>query len=592
MQYKRIQEGFFVERPNRFIAHIEIDGRIEVVHVKNTGRCQELLIPGVKVYVQKAENPERKTQWDLIAVIKGDRIINMDSQITNYVVKEWLEQGNLIEDITLIKSEVTYAKSRFDLYVETATRKIFIEIKGVTLERNNVVLFPDAPSERAVKHVRELQQACKEGYEAYIIFVVQMEGVEYFTPNKNTHLAFAEALLEAKKNGVNIYAYDSIVSGDEIKLNSLVPVILGEPSLYELRMNLIQWYQENKRCLPWRNNITAYNVWISEIMLQQTRVEAVKPFYERFLKELPSIEALALAPETKLLKLWEGLGYYNRVRNMQIAAQDIMSKYNGNFPEEYDKIIQLKGIGSYTAGAISAFAFNKNHPAVDGNVLRVIARILGDDTDIMKASFKKRIERELIEVIPDGYASDFNQGLIELGATVCIPNGQPKCDICPVWKWCQARQQDRIHELPVKSKGKARKIEERTVLIFKDGEKLAINQRGNKGLLAKMYELPNYLGIYTTEEVIELCKSIGLTPIRVQECGESKHIFSHVEWHMKGYEVKVDELEETCNEDFIFLSPLEVQEKYPMPAAFLAYTKYLNIKIGQSAYNEHIKQDD
>ena len=178
MKYERIEAGKFLERPNRFIAHVEIAGQKEIVHVKNTGRCAELLIPGATVYVQKTDNPERKTQWDLIGVKKGKRMINMDSQIPNKVVEEWIRKGNLFPNATLIKPETTYKKSRFDLYVEEGNRKIFIEVKGVTLENDGVVKFPDAPTERGIKHLTELCEAVKDGYEAYVFFVIQMKGVK------------------------------------------------------------------------------------------------------------------------------------------------------------------------------------------------------------------------------------------------------------------------------------------------------------------------------------------------------------------------------------------------------------------------------
>ena len=206
MKYERIETGFFLERPNRFIAYIEIAGQKETVHVKNTGRCAELLTPGAEVYVQKADNPERKTQWDLIGVKKGKRMINMDSQIPNKVVEEWIRRGNLFPDATLIKPETTYKQSRFDLYIEEENRKIFIEVKGVTLEHDGVVKFPDAPTERGVKHLNELCEAVKDGYEAYVFFVIQMKGVKYFTPNMRMHAAFGEALRNAKEQGVHILA--------------------------------------------------------------------------------------------------------------------------------------------------------------------------------------------------------------------------------------------------------------------------------------------------------------------------------------------------------------------------------------------------
>lgn len=352
MRYEKITKGKFISRPNRFKAYVELNGEEELVHVKNTGRCAELLKAGATVYVQKSDKEERKTKWDLIAVEKGERMINMDSQIPNQVVKEWLEKENLFENITCIRPEYTYGNSRFDLYVEAGERKIFIEVKGVTLEEDGVVRFPDAPSERAVKHVEELQKAVKDGYEAYAFFVIQMKDVRYFTPNRQTHPEFAEALAEAERNGVKILAYDCSVTEDSIELGKEVPVVLEYPQLYEMREPLVQWYRENKRDLPWRENPEAYRVWISEIMLQQTRVEAVKGYYDRFLKTLPDVQSLAEAEEDQLLKLWEGLGYYNRVRNMQKAARQIMVDYHGVFPSDYEEIRSLTGIGSYTAGAI------------------------------------------------------------------------------------------------------------------------------------------------------------------------------------------------------------------------------------------------
>lgn len=572
MKYERITQGSFLERPNRFLAYAELAGKREVVHVKNTGRCAELLTPGAVIYVQESDNPERKTKWDLIAVEKGDRLVNMDSQIPNRVVQEWIEAGNLFEDVRLVKPETVYGNSRFDLYVETGdNRKIFIEIKGVTLEEDGVVRFPDAPSERAVKHLGELMQAVKEGYEAYVFFVIQMKDVRYFTPNRETHPAFCDALKRARAAGVRVLAYDCVVDSDSITIHKEVPVVLGSPLLKESVEPLVAWYREHRRDLPWREHPDAYRVWVSEIMLQQTRVEAVKPYYDRFLKAFPDVEALAAAEEDKLMKMWEGLGYYNRVRNMQKAARQIMTEHDGQFPCEYDEILKLSGIGNYTAGAISSFAYGIAKPAVDGNVLRVVSRLLASDSDIMKASTRTQIENIIEEVIPADAAADFNQGLIELGAIVCVPNGEPKCEICPVAHLCKAKEQNIQMELPVKTKAKARRIEKRTVLIFRDNETIAIRKRPAKGLLAGLYELPNVEGHLTRKEVIKYGKMIGLTPIRVKKLVSAKHIFSHVEWHMIGYEVLVDELEKNCSEKMIFAGREEIDQKYSIPSAFEAY---------------------
>lgn len=574
MRYERIEEATFLERPNRFLAYASIRGKKEVVHVKNTGRCAELLIPGATIYVQESDNPERKTKWDLIAVKKQNRLINMDSQIPNKVVQEWLLQGNLLGQGALVRPETTYKNSRFDFYIENNERKAFIEVKGVTLENNGIVKFPDAPSERAVKHVGELIEAVKEGYEAYIIFVIQMHDVRYFTPNMDTHAEFGAMLQKAKKAGVKILAFDSKVTQDEILLNEEVEVVLTDPILKESVEPLVQWFREKKRDLPWRKDISPYRVWVSEIMLQQTRVEAVKAYFERFMKELPTVETLAYAEEDRLLKLWEGLGYYNRVRNMQKAAIQIMEEHQGVFPKTYEEIHALKGIGDYTAGAICSFAYGIPKPAVDGNVLRVVSRLLADDSDIAKASVKKQMEEKIQEIIPSDAASDFNQGLIELGAIVCVPNGEPKCKECPLLHLCRAKANAIEQQLPVKTKAKERRIEKRTVFILKDANAIAIKKRPEKGLLAGLYELPNVEGSLTRKQVIAYCNSIGLSPLHIEKVEDAKHIFSHVEWHMTGYVIKVDELEKNCNEDLLFVQRKELEKVYSIPSAFEKFRKY------------------
>ena len=584
MKYERIETGKFIERPNRFIAYVEIAGQKETVHVKNTGRCAELLQPGATVYVQKADNPERKTQWDLIGVKKGKRMINMDSQIPNKVVEEWIRKGNLFPHATLIRPETTYKQSRFDLYVEEGERKIFIEVKGVTLEIDGVVKFPDAPTERGVKHIKELCEALEDGYEAYVFFVIQMKGVKYFTPNMVTHAAFGDALRNAQEQGVRILAYDCKVGKDSIEIHKEVPVVFRNENLKLMAEPLVKWYREQKRDLPWRVDVTAYKVWVSEIMLQQTRVEAVKPYYARFLEVFPTIADLANAKEDVLLKMWEGLGYYNRVRNMQKAAQQVLIEYGGEFPGTYEEIRSLTGIGNYTAGAISSFAFGIPKPAVDGNVLRVISRLTASYEDIMKASTRERVEEELEELIPAGAASDFNQGLIELGAIVCVPNGAPKCEECPLAHLCRAHEKGIELELPVKSKANERRIEKKTVFVFQDGDHVAIKKRPANGLLAGLYELPNVEGHLTEDEALAYCKQIGLSPLRIQKLEDGKHIFSHVEWQMIGYRIRVDELEKSCREKMLFIHPEEIQAEYPIPAAFETYVKYMEIKLGQDKY--------
>ena len=625
MKYEQIVKGTFVERPNRFIAYVEIDGKPEVVHVKNTGRCRELLVPGATVYMEKGNNPERRTAYDLVAVEKGNRLINMDSQAPNKVVEEWLLKKELFPDLVLLRPETKYGNSRFDFYVEYGSKKAFIEVKGVTLERDGVVLFPDAPSQRALKHVEELIQAKSDGYDAYIILVIQMSGVKYFLPNRETHPEFADALQKAAEAGVKVLAYDCDVRLEEnagiqtaaletghslewnmkndhslaLNIKNSVPVYLSlenlkasfrKERLFSISKPLLAWYDENRRILPWREDPTPYHVWVSEIMLQQTRVEAVKPYYKRFMEQLPDIAGLAAAEEERLLKLWEGLGYYSRVRNLQKAAVQIMEEHGGVMPNTYEELLKLKGIGSYTAGAIASIAYGSKVPAVDGNVLRVVSRICMDDGLITDAKVKQRIEVELKETMSDVRPGDFNQAMMEIGAMVCIPNGAPHCEICPLQKICLAHEMGQEEAFPKKAVKKPRTIEEKTILIIQDGEKAAIRKRPGKGLLAGMYEFPTMEGLRTAEEVVTYLSENGLESLRIQPLTDSKHIFTHKEWHMKGYQVRVDELsprsisEET--KDWLFIEPFETQEKYPVPSAFSAYVPYLNIKLGKENFEE------
>lgn len=349
---------------------------------------------------------------------------------------------------------------------------------------------------------------------------------------------------------------------------------------------LMLWYDKNKRVLPWRENKNPYYIWISEIMLQQTRVEAVKPFFRRFTEALPGIEDLAVCPEDRLLKLWEGLGYYNRVRNMQKAALKVMEVYRGKLPADYEALKSLPGIGNYTAGAIASIAYGIPVPAVDGNVLRVIARIREDDRDIMKQSVRNQVEADLLAVMPQDDPGTFNQALMELGATVCVPNGMAHCEECPVAGYCKARSADRVMEYPVKTKAKARKVEDRTILLILDGACVAIRKRPAKGLLAGLYEFPNLKGHLTEEEVLAQVESYGLTPLRIQKLPDSKHIFSHVEWHMIGYAVRVAELEKSGSTDMMFVETAHAEQNYPVPAAYGAYAGYMNLRLGQEKYEE------
>ncbi|MDD2973219.1 MAG: A/G-specific adenine glycosylase [Lachnospiraceae bacterium] len=351
---------------------------------------------------------------------------------------------------------------------------------------------------------------------------------------------------------------------------------------------LLKWFHGHARVLPWREEPTPYRVWISEIMLQQTRVEAVKPYFERFLAELPDVSALASVEEDRLLKLWEGLGYYNRARNLKKAAVIIRDQYQGELPSEVSLLMQLPGIGSYTAGAIASIAYQKPYPAVDGNVLRVISRVMEDHQDVLNQSVKKQYEESLQAIMPKDQPGAFNQALMELGAMVCVPNGAPRCEECPWNTFCLAKKRGCIAELPHKAKKKPRVIEEKTVLLIQDEKKVAIRKRPNKGLLAGLYEFPMLEGICTRDQVIHYVEQLGFKPIYVGELERSKHIFTHKEWHMLGYTVRVDELDRPGSDvdlgGFELIETRETEADYPIPAAFVAYTRYLNIKLGNSKY--------
>ena len=258
--------------------------------------------------------------------------------------------------------------------------------------------------------------------------------------------------------------------------------------LEQLPIPLLEWYRDNARSLPWRDDPTPYHVWVSEVMLQQTRVAAVLDYYRRFMAEVPDVAALAALSEERLMKLWQGLGYYSRARNLQAAARQIMEEHGGSFPSDYQAVRALKGVGDYTAGAICSIAFGQPVPAVDGNVLRVVTRVTGDEGDITTPAMKAKVAAHLAPIIPLDDPGAFTQAMMELGATVCLPNGAPLCDTCPARSFCTARLENRVDMLPVKTKKKARRVEERTVwLIFHEG-RVALRRRPAKGLLAGLWE--------------------------------------------------------------------------------------------------------
>ncbi len=296
---------------------------------------------------------------------------------------------------------------------------------------------------------------------------------------------------------------------------------------------LLPWYQAHRRDLPWRSNRDPYHVWVSEIMLQQTRVEAVKGYYARFLTRLPTIAALAAVPEPELLKLWEGLGYYTRARNLKKAAGVIMTEHHGQFPRDYAAIRSLPGIGDYTAGAISSICFDEKTPAVDGNVLRVVSRICDDHRCTDDPKVKRSITASLAEIYPEE-AGEFTQSLMELGATVCLPNGAPLCRECPMGGDCLARQRGTVDQLPVRKPKKPRRQEDMTVFLLSCGDKIALERRPDTGLLAGLYQFPHLPGHLSPEEIIEAAEGWGLQPEFLEKLVSRTHIFTHIQWNMQG----------------------------------------------------------
>lgn len=364
--------------------------------------------------------------------------------------------------------------------------------------------------------------------------------------------------------------YDAKTLYDRLKVSERDDELLNlESRLRAMNGPLLAWYEEHARVLPWREKPEGYRVWISEIMLQQTRVEAVKPYFERFLEALPDVASLASVEDDRLMKLWEGLGYYNRARNLKKAAGIIMEEYGGEMPQRYEELLKLPGIGSYTAGAISSIAFGYPVPAVDGNVLRVISRVTASREDILKASTKKWMETQLRNTMPKERASHFNQGLIEIGAMVCVPNGQPHCEECPLRSICLARRYKLTAEIPVKTPPKKRRVEEKTVCILESDDQVALNKRADTGLLASLYELPNRDGHLKPQEIP---KAFGLSSdmiLELESVGVAKHIFSHVEWHMIGYRIR---LRNPIPKKYISVKKEELKTTYALPNAFGRYT--------------------
>lgn len=326
---------------------------------------------------------------------------------------------------------------------------------------------------------------------------------------------------------------------------------------------LLPWYRKHKRDLPWRRDREPYHIWISEIMLQQTRVEAVKGYYARFLDTLPTIAALAECDDDLLHKLWEGLGYYSRVRNLKKAAIQIMEQHGGRFPETQAEILNLPGIGAYTAGAICSIAYDLPTPAVDGNVLRVCARLLNDPSPIDLPDTKKAVTKALEEIYPRE-AGDFTQALMELGATICGPNRAPDCGNCPCLDICLAYREGQPETLPVKAPKKEKRQEDRTVFILRCNGRYALEKRPGKGLLAGLWQFPNVTGSMNTQQALETLEALGLQPREIFREVERKHIFTHIQWNMKGMYLEVAETAGT----FQWFTPEEIRSQAALPTAF------------------------
>ncbi|MBQ2061180.1 MAG: A/G-specific adenine glycosylase [Oscillospiraceae bacterium] len=309
--------------------------------------------------------------------------------------------------------------------------------------------------------------------------------------------------------------------------------------LKQLTAPLLAWYDENHRVLPWREEVSAYRTWVSEIMLQQTRVTAVLPYFARFMAAFPTVEALAAADTEQLMKLWEGLGYYSRARNLQKAAQMVAEQFGGRFPETYEELITLPGVGDYTAGAIASIAFGQPVPAVDGNVLRVAARITGSRLDVLDAKNKKLFRDWMAQAMSPDRPGDYNQALMDLGATVCLPGGEPLCVSCPARGICAARKERRQRELPVRAKKKAKREERLTVFVLLREDGVALRQRPKTGLLAGLWEYPHVPGKLDESEAAAQLAAWGIAPIQWEKRLDSRHEFTHIRWEMTGYVLRV-----------------------------------------------------
>ncbi len=326
---------------------------------------------------------------------------------------------------------------------------------------------------------------------------------------------------------------------------------------------LLPWYGQNKRDLPWRRDREPYHVWLSEIMLQQTRVEAVRGYYSRFLAALPTMEALANADDELLLKLWEGLGYYSRVRNLKKAAGIVMERYGGEFPRQYAAVLELPGIGAYTAGAICSIAFSQRTPAVDGNVLRVFSRLTADSAPVDQPAFRAKARRELARIYPED-AGNFTQALMELGATLCGPNHAPQCGECPCRGFCRGYLAGVAAQLPVRAPKRSRRVEEKTVFILSCDGYYALQKRPAKGLLASLWQFPDMPGKLPLSAAVAAVEAMGMPVREVYRQLEKSHIFTHIQWEMRGFYLEVAQMPG----DFRWLDAAQMERETALPTAY------------------------
>ena len=337
----------------------------------------------------------------------------------------------------------------------------------------------------------------------------------------------------------------------------------------QMNLYLLNWYQQNKRDLPWRKDQNPYHVWISEIMLQQTRIEAVIGYYDRFIKRLPSIQDLAQINDDELLKLWEGLGYYTRARNLKKAAIMIMEEYDGIFPNTFEQIMSLPGIGEYTASAIGSICFSLKEVTIDGNVLRVYMRLQNCYDNVDDLKIRRKVRNELQKIMPEE-AGDFNQALMELGETICLPNGIPKCSECPLKNFCKSYQNDTYLELPIKNKKKDKKEEKYTILLFYYKSQFVLEKRKESGLLQNLWQFPNIQGHLTKKQLENYLKENKIKFLKVKKSVSYTHIFTHKRWNMISYMVELDKNDYNMN-----WNDLKTLEEKAIPTAFMPFLKEL-----------------